>query len=104
MCGDDEAAKILAEEVHRVIDFDNNEMNIPDINEEIDMKNLSIVVDPIDATQEYIQGGNKESQFQDIPASGLKCVTVLIGVYDVITGVPLMGVINQPFHMRVGET
>lgn len=28
---------------------------------------------------------------------GLPCVTILIGVYDLHTGLPLMGVINQPF-------
>ena len=28
---------------------------------------------------------------------GLQCVSVLIGVYDKLTGLPLIGVANQPF-------
>lgn len=104
MCGDGKAAKILAEEVHRIIDLDENHINVPDIIDEVDFNNLGIVIDPIDATQEYIQGGHKESKCANIPANGLACVTVLIGVYDAITGRPLMGVVNQPFYMHVEET
>lgn len=29
--------------------------------------------------------------------SGLPCVTVLVGVYDRISGQPVAGVVNQPF-------
>lgn len=30
--------------------------------------------------------------------SGLRCVSVLIGIYEKSTGVPVMGVVNQPFY------
>jgi len=36
----------------------------------------------------------------DIYQSGLQCVTVLIGVFDRISGQPVLGVINQPFHTQ----
>lgn len=29
---------------------------------------------------------------------GLQCVTVLIGAYVKSTGLPILGVVNQPFH------
>lgn len=41
------------------------------------------------------------SNFPGITSSGLDCVTVLIGVYDKISGNPLVGVINQPFHKKL---
>lgn len=49
-----------------------------------------------DCTAEYIQGsfGNVD---HNIDVNGLKCVTVLIGVYNKLTGFPVMGVINRPF-------
>ena len=58
-----------------------------------------------DATNEYIKGSedfdkmcheNLEEEDQ-VWSAGLHCVTVLIGAFDVITGQPLIGVINQPF-------
>lgn len=33
--------------------------------------------------------------------SGLRCVTVLIGAYLKVTGVPIVGVINQPFYTNI---
>lgn len=50
----------------------------------------------IDATEEYIRGVTR-TNFPKIPASGLECVTILIGLYDKGNGKPLAGVINQPF-------
>lgn len=35
-----------------------------------------------------------------IPAAGLECVTILIGLYDKGTGKPLGGIINQPFYEK----
>lgn len=49
-----------------------------------------------DATEEYIRGVTRTNQ-PNLPASGLGCVTVLIGMYDKGNGKPLAGVINQPF-------
>lgn len=50
----------------------------------------------IDGTNEYVQG--KVSVHDNgIHPFGLHCVTVLVGVFDRVSGVPLLGVINQPF-------
>lgn len=40
------------------------------------------------------------TNYPNIPASGLGCVTVLIGAYDIESGKPIIGVINQPFHAQ----
>lgn len=50
-----------------------------------------------DATEEYIKGVTI-TNYPNIPASGLSCVTVLIGAYDIESGKPIIGIINQPFH------
>ena len=54
-------------------------------------------MDPVDSTYRYIKGSAGIKPIQGISPRGLQCITVLIGVYDIQTGVPLMGVINQPF-------
>lgn len=50
-----------------------------------------------DATEEYIRGVTR-TNYPKIPASGLECVTVLIGLYDKGNGKPLAGIINRPFY------
>lgn len=52
-----------------------------------------------DATDEYIKGITK-TNYPNIPATGLECVTVLIGLYDKGNGKPIGGIINQPFHQQ----
>lgn len=96
---DCDAALLLAEEVHRkdvLVDYDWSEieqLQCPPL----DMAALGIWIDPIDATAEYIQGKDKQSRHPQIKSNGLECVTVLLGVYEMETGAPIMGVINQPF-------
>ena len=51
----------------------------------------------IDSTFQYIKGMSNCVPEDSIYSRGLQCVTVLIGVYDLQTGEPVMGVINQPF-------
>lgn len=114
--GDKIAANLLAEEIHRVTNGKSLELvdPIPDIDEPINLDNLGIWIDPIDGTAEYIKGIKTTTKIPTIPASGLECVTILIGVYDNITGLPIIGVINQPFFdglkskiywgVAVGET
>uniref|UniRef100_A0A8C4QNM2 Si:ch211-160o17.2 n=1 Tax=Eptatretus burgeri TaxID=7764 RepID=A0A8C4QNM2_EPTBU len=65
--------------------------------------NLAIWVDPIDSTNQYIQGGYNMSEHTRPHSQGLPCVTVLIGVYERIGGLPVMGVVNQPFVHYDGE-
>lgn len=52
-----------------------------------------------DATQEYIKA-ETQRKYPKICASGLECVTVLLGMYDKGNGKPLAGVINQPFSEK----
>ncbi|XP_008833841.1 inositol polyphosphate 1-phosphatase [Nannospalax galili] len=93
--GNTQASEALAKVVHQDVDLtdptlDSLEVSIPqDI--------LGIWVDPIDSTYQYIKGSANIKSNQGIFPSGLQCVTILIGVYDIQTGMPLMGVINQPF-------
>lgn len=61
------------------------------------MNSVGVWIDPIDATAEYIKGADKNSRLPHIKANGLECVTVLLGVYEMDTGSPIIGVINQPF-------
>ena len=50
-----------------------------------------------DSTAQYIQGLVGEISETGLVGEGLQCVAVLIGVYDKLTGLPLIGVTNQPF-------
>lgn len=49
-----------------------------------------------DSTGEYISAENKKSD--GVYTAGLPCVTVLIGAFLRDSGVPVAGVINQPFY------
>ncbi|KAF8560875.1 hypothetical protein P879_09114 [Paragonimus westermani] len=82
----------------------------------LDLSLCGIWVDPIDATAEYAEGVHVRSSdsfiltdpigqqhsltpciLRHIPGT-LANVTVLIGVFDRISGIPFLGVINQPFY------
>lgn len=54
----------------------------------------------VDATAQYIEGRCTGVSPTGIHSDGLHCVVVLIGVYSVTTGLPLAGVINQPFAVQ----
>lgn len=97
--GDKTAALRLIDEVYRDIDLDDEGWQIPSESVSLDheISELGIWIDPIDATAEYIQAKEKYSKFPNIMASGLKCVTVLIGVFETVQGNPIIGVVNQPF-------
>ncbi|XP_028175753.1 inositol polyphosphate 1-phosphatase isoform X1 [Ostrinia furnacalis] len=60
---------------------------------DVDVSDLGIWIDPIDATAEFIAGINGTAALN----KGLQVVTVLIGAYRRSTGEPVIGVINQPF-------
>lgn len=119
--GNSNAAKILAEEVHRPVAYESEDLGCIPTLPDIDYSKIGIWIDPIgeivvtylnwfpiktyfpDATQEYINGDTVFSEFPGITSSGLDCVTVLIGVYDKETGKPLIGVVNQPFHKKLAD-
>lgn len=95
--GNSAAAAKLAQIVH----------SNPEVAEDTDLascpvarvSSLGIWIDPIDSTSEYISGKwGDEEEGSSVVSSGLQCVTVLIGVYDRNTGLPVAGVVNQPFH------
>ncbi|XP_064456777.1 inositol polyphosphate 1-phosphatase-like isoform X2 [Ornithodoros turicata] len=68
-----------------------------------DSSSLGIWIDPIDSTSEYIAGNWEMEDEGGVAASGLQCVCILIGVYSLADGVPVMGVINQPFRYQRGS-
>ncbi|XP_040498729.1 inositol polyphosphate 1-phosphatase [Ursus maritimus] len=95
LSGNKSASGALAKVVHQDVTFTDPTLDSVEINIPQDI--LGIWVDPIDSTYQYIKGSADIKSNQGIFPSGLQCVTILIGVYDLHTGVPLMGVINQPF-------
>ena len=55
-----------------------------------------------DSTAQYIQGDTGKLH-DGLVAEGLQCVAVLIGVYDKNTGLPVIGVANQPFSTQTHD-
>uniref|UniRef100_A0A2K6L2J9 inositol-1,4-bisphosphate 1-phosphatase n=1 Tax=Rhinopithecus bieti TaxID=61621 RepID=A0A2K6L2J9_RHIBE len=100
--GNKVASEALARVVHQDVAFTDPTLDSTEINVPQDI--LGIWVDPIDSTYQYIKGSADIKSNQGIFPCGLQCVTILIGVYDIQTGVPLMGVINQPFVSRDPNT
>lgn len=92
-------ADLLAAEVHRDICTEEAQC-IEGLSAEITASDVGIWVDPIDATAEYVQGKARGTAVPNIPASGLQCVTVLLGVYEIESGRAIVGVINQPFSVE----
>ena len=105
------AADILAKLVHFEVkpeaSVEDTLTFIPE-NAGFDIEDLGIWIDPIDGTNNYIKGKDEidaqKLQNDDIVAKGLPVVTVLIGVFSKQTGIPLAGVVNQPFASYNRET
>ncbi|XP_041120094.1 inositol polyphosphate 1-phosphatase-like isoform X2 [Polyodon spathula] len=98
--GNMKAAEVLARSAHQNI-------VIPDLNTgriDIPQDRLGVWVDPIDSTFQYIKGVSDSKPNNNIYSCGLQCVTILIGVYDLHSGTPIMGVVNQPFAVQDPET
>jgi len=118
--GEKNAADLLAKEVHSAvppwddikkgstcISSMNNAVEqaliqdlalVPNEEEGFTAEDFAIWIDPIDATNNYIRGKDSEKICSDVIQSrGLAVVTVLIGIYNRKSGVPIAGVINQPF-------
>ncbi|XP_070565818.1 inositol polyphosphate 1-phosphatase-like [Ptychodera flava] len=94
--GNTAAANILAKVIHQELDEVKDE-KVDKLVLELDMENFAIWIDPIDSTSEYIKGISDNVAENGVHSCGLECSTVLIGVYDRNTGLPVIGVINQPF-------
>ncbi|ELT90747.1 hypothetical protein CAPTEDRAFT_155188 [Capitella teleta] len=94
--GNQAASKLLAQVAHDSVEIDvpASLQNIPD---EVDENSIGIWIDPIDSTAQYIEGHKSVLASGSLYAVGLECVVVLIGAFDLSTGQPLAGVLNQPF-------
>ncbi|XP_004628676.1 inositol polyphosphate 1-phosphatase [Octodon degus] len=95
LSGNRSASEALARVVHQDVAFRDPALDSVDVNIPQDI--LGIWVDPIDSTYQYIRGSADIKANHGIFPCGLRCVTILIGVYDIRSGMPVMGVINQPF-------
>ncbi|XP_035223300.1 inositol polyphosphate 1-phosphatase-like isoform X2 [Stegodyphus dumicola] len=95
--GRENVAKRLASVVHSSKAMDTKEYSSSST---IPADTIGIWIDPIDSTAEYIQAKSDETEDHNIQTYGLRCVCVLIGVYCIQTGNPIIGVINQPFYKK----
>ncbi|KAF7464298.1 Hypothetical predicted protein [Marmota monax] len=89
--------KTLADVLVQEVIKQNMENKFPGLEKNIFGEESNEFTNDLDSTYQYIKGSADIQSNQGIFPSGLQCVTILIGVYDIHTGVPLMGVINQPF-------
>ncbi|KAL7288220.1 hypothetical protein TKK_0017768 [Trichogramma kaykai] len=99
------AAELLSQEVHRDIsltDVSVDSKNLP-TDLEVQISDLGIWIDPIDSTADYIHGGEVIDEKTGLHVSGLRCVTVLIGAYSQCSGLPIIGVVNQPFYNHTDD-
>ena len=69
--------------------------------ESCDLSDLAVWIDPIDATSQYIKGGQGLEE-EGVPTKGLPVVTVLLGAFLKSSGQPVLGVVNQPFATAGG--
>ncbi|XP_076360918.1 inositol polyphosphate 1-phosphatase [Tachypleus tridentatus] len=95
--GNNNAAVLLANLVHKDI---NNSVVEPRLDSSIQLplNDIGIWIDPIDSTSEYVNGQWEKPGVFGIASSGLQSVCVLIGVYSLLSGAPVLGVVNQPFY------
>ncbi|XP_053678191.1 inositol polyphosphate 1-phosphatase [Anopheles nili] len=103
--GDKDAVAALVDEVYRDVQLDMESLELPtdSIPLDNDWSELGIWIDPIDGTAEYIKAEEKLTKYPNIASAGLKCCTVLIGVYETNQGTPILGVINQPFAEKLSD-
>ncbi|XP_041367669.1 inositol polyphosphate 1-phosphatase-like [Gigantopelta aegis] len=94
--GNSVAAGLLAEAVHSSISA-SMKSTFRHVTGEIPISDVCVWIDPIDSTAQYIQGQVGCPNEFGIVNEGLQCVTILIGAYNRITGLPVMGVVVQPF-------
>ncbi|KYN08646.1 PREDICTED: inositol polyphosphate 1-phosphatase [Cyphomyrmex costatus] len=102
MSNDVVAAELLAAEVHKDVQLSDVPITLDIPNDfDVNIEDLGIWIDPIDSTADYISAMETVDEQTGLHLSGLRCVTVLIGVYKKSTGVPVLGVINQPFCTNI---
>merc|ERR1711892_295400 len=103
--GNNLAAGLLTEKVFENISIDEAKIDLSSVKEaDTNLEDVALWIDPIDATSQYIKGGMEEVDEENLPTKGLKVVTVLIGVFSKTTGLPILGVVNQPFSTKASWT
>eukprot|EP00052_Salpingoeca_macrocollata_P022601 m.196858 g.196858 ORF g.196858 m.196858 type:complete len:414 (+) comp21843_c0_seq6:108-1349(+) len=103
--GNTHAAKILARLAHRdIVDPLVEAGDLAGIEGTFDPATTAVWIDPIDCTASYTQGGQGKWNSGVLVGSGLPAVTVLIGAFNVETGLPIAGVVNQPFYEMLGHS
>ena len=71
---------------------------------EIDLSKIAIWIDPIDGTQQYINGSDASiEKTTGIICDGLPTAMVLIGCFDIENGQAKIGVINRAFEKKIDE-
>ncbi|CAF1275616.1 unnamed protein product [Adineta steineri] len=68
----------------------------------IDLSNIGIWIDPVDGTQQYINGTDgRIDENTGIARDGLPAALVLIGCFKIDDGNPVVGVINRAFNKKI---
>ncbi|XP_018056091.1 PREDICTED: inositol polyphosphate 1-phosphatase [Atta colombica] len=102
MGNDAVTAELLAAEVHKDVQLSDVPITLDIPNDfDVNIEDLGIWIDPIDSTADYISAMETIDEQTGLYLSGLRCVTVLIGVYKKSTGVPVLGIVNQPFCTNI---
>lgn len=96
------AAELLAEAVHREVTLGDTEL--AGIDPGVSPGDVGIWIDPIDSTNEFIGGREDVAAIDGIAPGGLRSALVLVGAFDRHSGVPVLGVINEPFFQRDPQT
>ena len=96
------AASLLAQQVHAEVALDTNTLEGQSCDLDCSLDDLAVWIDPIDATSQYINGGEGYDE-EGLPIKGLPVVTVLLGAFLKSSGVPVLGVVNQPFAAGGGR-
>ncbi|NWZ17560.1 INPP phosphatase, partial [Agelaius phoeniceus] len=55
---------------------------------------------PPDSTNEFIGGREDVAAVDGVAPGGLRSALVLVGAFERHSGVPVLGVINEPFYQR----
>jgi len=97
------AAKLLAHQVHAEVSLNTTTFEGQDGDLECNLNDLAVWIDPIDATSQYIKGGGEGYEEEGLPTKGLPVVTVLLGAFLKSSGLPVLGVVNQPFAAGGGR-
>uniref|UniRef100_A0A8C3NHV8 Uncharacterized protein n=1 Tax=Geospiza parvula TaxID=87175 RepID=A0A8C3NHV8_GEOPR len=92
------AAELLAEAVHQEVTLGDTELD--GIDPGLSPGELGIWIDPIDSTNEFIGGREDVAAVDGVAPGGLRSALVLVGAFDRRSGVPVLGVINEPFFQR----